>query len=77
MALMQKHWWIPNDFGKIIKVKVIHILSYDQMVSRKSNNPDNKMCELDIYWLSLPILPRITLKTTQQLNVGLPRITWL
>lgn len=25
--------------------------------------------------LSLPILPRITLKTTQQLNVGLPRIT--
>ncbi len=27
--------------------------------------------------LSLPILPRITLKTTQQLNVGLPRITEL
>ena len=25
--------------------------------------------------LSLPILPRITLKTTQQLNVGLPRLT--
>nr|WP_283570678.1 FimD/PapC N-terminal domain-containing protein [Escherichia coli] len=42
----------PNDFGKIIKLRWIHILSYDQMVSRKINNQTTR-CANSIFYTTL------------------------
>jgi hypothetical protein len=60
---------------KIIKLKWIHILSYDQMVSRKINNQTTRCANSIFYTTLFTNSARITLKTTQQLNVGLPRLT--